>query len=147
MRTALSTLLFVCFLTGCEVFSFLGSGDRQDHIGTVGEAIELKIGDRVTIEEAGLVLTFERLVEDSRCPFDVVCFWEGRGVIRVVLAFGDSRESADLTTHGFLEGDADHVDRKGYRIRFVELKPYPASAGSISHGQYRAVMKVERLEG
>src|SRR5687768_13727984 len=39
----------------------------------------------------------DRLIEDSRCPIDVVCVWAGRVVLRATVFGGNWSKQVDLT--------------------------------------------------
>jgi hypothetical protein len=44
---------------------------------------ELKVGQSAVIESEDIEVSFERVVQDSRCPSDVTCIWEGQATIGV----------------------------------------------------------------
>jgi hypothetical protein len=70
--------LLVLFVSGCMAF--------QDV--RLGVPFRLTYGERKTIEPEGLNITFQELIEDSRCPRGVVCFWEGRVVFTLKVETG-----------------------------------------------------------
>ena len=43
----------------------------------IGEEFSLHIGESTEVGEAGLVISFDELLHDSRCPELVTCVWEG----------------------------------------------------------------------
>ena len=42
---------------------------------------DLKYGQKAVIGEEGLYITFIDLIEDSRCPINYDCIWQGNGGI------------------------------------------------------------------
>jgi hypothetical protein len=50
-----------------------------------GEEFTLALGESVGVEQRGVLLSFEKVIEDSRCPMNARCVWEGnaRIVMRV----------------------------------------------------------------
>ena len=75
--------------------------------GSLPRSVVLGVGDEVELRD-GSVLTFVELVEDSRCPADAMCIWQGRAVVafdldgeafKVVLG-ADSDATATVGGHG-----------------------------------------------
>ncbi|MEJ0087112.1 MAG: hypothetical protein WDO72_15660 [Pseudomonadota bacterium] len=54
----------------------------------IGEEFPLALGESVGIERKGIVLKFEKVLEDSRCPMNARCFWEGNA--RIAIKASDS---------------------------------------------------------
>jgi hypothetical protein len=75
------------------------------------------------------------VLSDSRCPFSVLCFWQGIAEIEVKLdnKAGDSA----LVTLGVLGGTRYNtenpyfIDTLGYRLSFLRLDPYPETSGNL----------------
>jgi len=51
-----------------------------------GEEFTLALGESVGIAQKGIVLEFERVIDDSRCPMNARCIWEGNA--RIVISSG-----------------------------------------------------------
>ena len=78
-------------------------------------------------------------INDSRCPSDVVCIWEGEA--RITLEFKNSTISVfELSTNGPL---IDTVDN--YIFKLIEVNPYPVSTEVLELKDYRIKMDVEKL--
>ena len=78
-------------------------------------------------------ICLDTVLSDSRCPSDVVCVWAGEAIARFKIEkyngfpiFIDLKEGAKDTL----------ID--GYRISFVKLLPYPASAHQTKPEEYKA---------
>jgi hypothetical protein len=78
-------------------------------------------------------MRFNRVVDDSRCPANVVCVWQGDGAVLLEIAplNGDSKESV---LHTSVEPNSISVGRA--ELRLVKLDPYPAAPGSIDPNAY-----------
>jgi hypothetical protein len=72
----------------------------------------------------------DRVLEDSRCPIDAQCIWEGRLVLRVTLLGGRSTRDIDLTL-----GSPTQID--GGTLTLVAAEPQRSSAGLIETQQLR----------
>jgi hypothetical protein len=119
------------FVTLAAVLLLLQCSDKptQPEQVKLGELFTLTPGKTVEIQGEDLSLTFRRVLSDSRCPFSVLCFWQGVAEIEIKLATkaGDSA----LVTLGVLGGtryNAENpyfVDTLGYRLSLLRLDPYP----------------------
>lgn len=86
-----------------------------------GENVVLKIGESVAIQGDELVLTFEKLVEDSRCPTGVDCFWEGQAKINLLV---NGSETVEVIMRAGKEDLAkDTLNNIVYTL--LTVSPYP----------------------
>lgn len=109
---------------------------RLDH------PVDVRVG--VTVEVGGepITITFERVTEDSRCPTGVQCVWAGDATVRLrAEAPKADRAALDLHTHVSRAREADY---RGYRIRLVQLAPWPKEGSTPSPDQYVATIVVSR---
>jgi hypothetical protein len=92
-----------------------------------------------------LRVSFAQVVEDSRCPASVVCAWQGNGAIRLDIATGHGAQSITLNTAGGtgFPRDASVV---GYTFTLVELGPQRQTPDPIPIQQYRATIRVTRVQ-
>jgi len=89
-----------------------------------------------------LNLCFESVLNDSRCPTGVLCFWEGNAQAR--FKFEKYNEMAvlfNLNTHkGFITDTIVY----GYKITLLGLKPYPVIDHKIDQSDYIAKLLIEK---
>jgi len=91
--------------------------------------IELRVGQSATLDEGALEISLVQMVEDSRCPMNVMCVWMGRAVVSVhVTVDGVDRGDATVTLSPgpMTEQSTDlnaTVDR--YTLILGDLQPYP----------------------
>ena len=104
------------------------------------DSLEMAPGDRVYVEP--LRLSFFSVTDDSRCPIDGVCFWEGDAAVHIGLAIG-SGPSLPETLH--TAGGGSWVDFHGIRITLIRLLPDPLAGVPIAPEDYRASFRVESL--
>jgi hypothetical protein len=97
-------------------------------------------GEEITV--ADLRLMFRTVSQDSRCPVDVVCIWQGNAAVEVDLALA-AGPSAPYT---FDTSDADpSVTVGGFRVTLLALTPEPRADATIPPGDYRAWFRIESL--
>jgi hypothetical protein len=99
--------------------------------------------DETAVLEGGLSVRFESVIEDSRCPSDVLCVWEGNAEIAIEVATGgEDPASVRLSTNPSFATEATY---RSYTIELIGLEPYPRTDPWIDE-PYRATMAV-RLTG
>jgi hypothetical protein len=96
-------------------------------------------GEARAVEGASLLVRFEGVSGDSRCPADAFCIQGGSADVRLT-AVGDgaTREYVIRT------GDMRPVQHHDLTIALVQLAPYPFSSRTIAPEEYRATLKVTR---
>lgn len=62
-----------------------------------GEEFTLGLGETVGIEQKGVLLRFDKVAEDSRCPMNARCVWEGNARIEIKVS-GSAAASYELNT-------------------------------------------------
>lgn len=106
----------------------------------LGEPFTLGIGQTAEVE--GLRVTFTRVLEDSRCPVDVVCVWAGNAKVELELA---------LPSHGWSTVELNstlepkEVEFAGYLVRYLNLEPRPKSGQPVEPRAYRLTLVVSRV--
>lgn len=66
---------------------FVGCAGAPEAGVPEGAEVRLALGQTVFLEGTGLSITFVDVLEDSRCPQGMECFWEGR--ILALLRIGE----------------------------------------------------------
>jgi len=92
--------------------SFDGGGRSRPVVLGVGGTLELPDGS---------VLEFVELVEDSRCPADAFCVWQGEALLQFEL---DGQRFK--TTFTSPDDEVTVVD--GWAIQVLDVQPYPLAS-------------------
>jgi hypothetical protein len=91
-----------------------------------------------------LRIKFVAVEDDSRCPADVKCVWAGNAAVRLEVST-NRRDSTSLTLNtsrsSALVGETQY---QGYKLRLVELNPYPRSDQKIAAGDYTVTLLVSK---
>jgi len=109
----------------------------------VNEEFTLAPGQTATVNDAKVSVTFESVSEDSRCPVDVTCVWEGDAVVVLKVKTTADEVTRELHTQG---GEprprkapaGDHV------VSLVRLDPTPRSSAPIEPSAYRVTLLLSR---
>ena len=77
------------------------------------------------------------MIEDSRCPTDVVCVWAGRLVVRTSIDGGAGAETADLVL-------GEPLDLGGAIVTLVVAEPGTLAGQKIDPSAYRFTFDYRR---
>ena len=111
--------------------------------------VEIGLGGSVQLPDQGIGISFDRVVEDSRCPANVVCIWAGEVVIELTVTEADTSVVVRLSLR-----PGSHIKSPWVRvtnsqpgsedisIRLTSLEPYPGSDADKEGGVLTAVLEV-----
>ncbi|MFC2021559.1 hypothetical protein ACFLU1_07285 [Chloroflexota bacterium] len=108
------------------------------------EEFTLSPGRGAVIREEHFEITFLEVTEDSRCPKDVTCVWEGRATSLVRLVSYDKDLKVELSEPG-LTDQGNGLVFLDYLINF-HLLPYPEDGVETGKGDYRLRLTISRLK-
>ena len=149
---AASRAIRACVLAAalaCGSPSAVGTPERSPSVAVaLAQDFQLRPGESAEVRGAKIRLTFARVAEDSRCPTDVDCVWEGNARIQIH-ARGVSEDDLELNTLGDVPDRQRSADFEGYRVHLLSLaNPNRASAERAPEpSDYVATLRVERAGG
>lgn len=110
---------------------------------SLGQSVLLAYEASVHFPDENLRVTFTEVVEDSRCPLDVVCVQAGRVVVTLRLVQGG--QALGVAKLGLGEpGIPSTRQLAGYSISLLDVSPHPTSVNApISASAYRVQVRVE----
>lgn len=114
----------------------------------IGQPFDLKINQTANFQSSGIVIKLANITEDSRCPSDVTCIWEGQ--VSALVNFSDGKSSGNFTLTLRGSGNADNSSSKavnGYLLRLVDVQPYPTSKQKISRQTILPDSSFQRMKG
>jgi len=108
----------------------------------LGREFRLAVGQSAVVEDTGLRLSLDGVAQDSRCPIDVSCVWEGDATVALtVTGRSGPRGTYELHTSARFDRETSHG---AYRIALVRLEPAPRSGATVPPSAYRATLLVVR---
>ncbi len=132
--TIIPLLLVLAFAAGaCE--------KSQETEFTLGKSFELDNGARAVCTCGEVSLRFMRVVEDSRCPYEVECVWAGRVVLEIEVEAGGSSHTLTLSS----ANNESQATAGGYLVTMGEVTPYPVSTDTIPASAYKVTLTVTEL--
>ena len=103
--------------------------------------VNLGYGHYTQVDGTVLHMSFTDVLEDSRCPVDVTCVWEGNAGIAIGIGMGMG------PTHR-LELNTSTAPRSatwnGIRVSIVSLFPAPVSDRTPQASEYAVTLRLER---
>jgi hypothetical protein len=105
-----------------------------------GLSFALAPGQTAEIKRSDTRITFRQVREDSRCPTDVTCVWEGDAKVEVVIARAGAPDETKLLS---IKSPNNETRVGNLKIRFVGLTPVPRQADAGSPKNYLAEFVAE----
>lgn len=95
-------------------------------------------------EQNNIDVKFLNVTDDSRCPSDVTCIWQGKSTITVnVVKSGQNIGNFSLTS-GLGDNNATVQILDGYFLHLTKIEPYPKSGTTISLSDYVATFELSK---
>ena len=127
------------------VFAISCKKDVEDQQFEIGEIVEFQFGSPRVDSASSLRITFNELLEDSRCPIDANCIWSGVGIIGINVTQGTSISEITLSTIDF-EEHSPEVIKAGIRYKLVDLTPYPKLNSNNEAIDYKASVLIQKVD-
>jgi hypothetical protein len=83
---------------------------------------EVVLGQAVLVEDAGIVIEFQEVPADSRCPPLAYCFWAGDAEVQLILR-GTGEGESDVSLHTNPDIGPSTVIYGTYAVSMVDLEP------------------------
>lgn len=109
--------------------------------GRFDQRVTLRAGQAVTIESEGILIGFEEIKLDSRCPINAICVHAGEA--RGLFVLGPSRRLGPVASFELSTLDPNRVEIEVYRVTLESVSP-SAMGQPIPPGDYVAVLRIER---
>jgi hypothetical protein len=132
--------LSIIFAVVLSVSGCAGTSNRIEV--SLGQEFSLSIMQSALIKGENLEIKFEEVVEDSRCPWEVTCIWEGRVTLSVEVKVNDVSDDIELSQPG-LTDQSVVATHEGYQFTY-KVEPYPEAEKTISEDEYRLLLVVNK---
>jgi hypothetical protein len=107
----------------------------------LGQDFTLGLGQTATLDQDKLVIKFENVLEDSRCPVNVVCVWAGNGKVEFnVIDTDGQQKSLILNT----EEEPKSVTLSKHIVTLVALNPPRRDGTPLSTKDYFVTIHVQK---
>ncbi len=130
--TPLATAIFS--LVACS------SGNANEIKAPLGKEFVLPVGQTVSIDNGQLLISFESVTADSRCPKGVTCIWAGEAKCRMQITNEGSTSDIVFTETGGTDGYSQSTFNN-YTAHF-RLEPYPEAGKQIGSNDYKLLLTI-----
>lgn len=118
----------------------IAQGNHQQLMARVGTTLNtpfyLKYGKTAYLPSENIEIKFSKVIQDSRCPSNVTCIWQGQVIIELDIIKNGKQVSTLMLT--LIPGsDAlpiQFLDK--YTVTLKEVSPYPQSEQTIALKDY-----------
>ena len=139
LQTRMASLAMSCLV----VFASSGLLAANPHSNTALESVRPGREFRLKVKGTKLRIRFVAVENDSRCPSDVTCVWAGNAAVRLQLGTGRGSKTVTLNTSKS-PSFVGETEYQGYKVKLVELGPYPRSDRKIAPRDYTATLLVSK---
>jgi hypothetical protein len=127
---------------GCALLIAIAPGTMEAHqrrVVEMGGPFTLKVAEQVALRGTTLVVGFERVLSDSRCPEGVQCVTAGDVVVSLWVQESDRKKTK-------LELRAEESPSVTYQrrvIRLLDVQPRPRENRKLSPRDYLVRLRVD----
>ena len=100
----------------------------------INSSVSLEIGQSVSISDQGITVKFIDVLDDSRCPSDVECVWEGTFSLKISV----NSNGQNLGNFILNSSNLHKASFSSYYAKCQSLDPYPVSTKIILKSSYSA---------
>ena len=112
---------------------FSGAGFAQENSPPkLGEEFELAVHQTVQMTAENISVTFQEVLEDSRCPVDVTCIWAGLAKVSLQVAVSGQERELRLST----SPPENSAVFENYTFWLISVRPVPRSDQNIDSSAY-----------
>ncbi|MGQ0650551.1 MAG: hypothetical protein ACT4P7_23675 [Gemmatimonadaceae bacterium] len=126
--------LAVASILGCTPSNTASVPDVNPEVSP-NQVFQLGPGQAARIPSLSLVVRFDTVLSESRCPTDVVCVWAGNAAVQLTLLQTGAAERR-ATINSTLE--PRRIDATAGTIELMDLTPHPDTRRRMVHSEYRA---------
>lgn len=89
---------------------------------------------------------FDIVMEESRCPEVMTCFWSGVAKINLKITKDNNTTNLELSTLTSIDGSyQESQEFENYVFTLIQLYPYPESTNDIAHEDYCLELDIREL--
>ena len=108
----------------------------------LGEEFELAVQQTAQITTENISVTFQKVLEDSRCPIDVTCIWAGLAEVSLRVAVSGNERELSLST----SPPDNSAVFENYTFWLIRVRPVPRANHSIDSSSYFVTVMVDKGE-
>lgn len=103
----------------------------------LNQPFQLKVDQVAQVSSDNVQLKFLEVQQDSRCPVNVQCIWQGQAKVAISLTRNE-QPLGNLTLETSVDGQPIAQSVNGYSIKLVKVSPQPKANQPIDQSDYHA---------
>lgn len=111
----------------------------------LGEPVTIGFQETIAYCEAPISITFSKILEDSRCPENVMCIWQGLAEVEVLIEVNGQEVAYLLSTYPTFRNTTSEVQIQGFSFSLQTVTPFPNTTKSYSEKDYNIQLLVEKV--
>ena len=106
----------------------------------LGEEFELAVHQTAQIAAENTSVTFQEVLEDSRCPVDVTCIWAGLAEVSLRVAVSGTERELSLST----SPPDNSAVFENYTFWLIKVRPVPRANQNMDSSAYFVTVMVDK---
>ncbi len=120
---------------------FSGAGFAQESSPPkVGEEFELAVHQTAQISAEKISVTFQEVLEDSRCPVDVTCIWAGLAKVSLQVSVSGQEREIRLST----SPPENSAVFENHTFWLIQVRPVPRADQTMDRSAYFVTVRVDQ---
>ncbi len=120
---------------------FSGAGFAQESSPPkLGEEFELAVHQTAQMTAEKISVTFQEVLEDSRCPVDVTCIWAGLAKVSLHVAVSGQEREISLST----SPPDNSAGFENYTFWLIKVRPVPRADQTMDRSAYVVTVRVDK---
>lgn len=114
-----------------------------DDCNAKADTVVVKIKHSATVFNCcadAFTLSFNKVIQEARCPSGVECFWEG--MAKIAISTSNSGDAIELQT--VLQPNGVSIPNQRFSAKLIELSPWPIYQQPLDTNAYEAKIVVTR---
>lgn len=137
--------IFLLFFISLPFLSCAENNDPNCLKPQLGEELSIRINRTATYCIEGFSITFEDVVNESRCPSDVTCIWAGFVQVKLELEANGKKSTVELASDSLVTGVPSEVVFDLFTIKLIDVTPYPAVSAKIDTDKFEVILIVDKI--
>ncbi len=129
----IAVFVWQCLFSGA-VFTQEGSPPK------LGEEFELVVHQTAQMTAENISVTFQEVLEDSRCPVDVTCIWAGLAKVSLQVSVSGQEKEISLS----ISPPENSAVFENYTFWLISVRPVPRSDQNIDRSAYFVTVRVDQ---
>jgi len=125
---------------GWHCLFFGASFAQESSHPSLGEEFELAVHQTAQITTEKISVTFQEVLEDSRCPIDVTCIWAGVAEVSLRVAVSGQEKELSIST----SPSENSAVFENYTFWLIKVRPVPHANQNIDSSAYFVTVMVDK---